>query len=275
MPPILPQSTSSPLRGKKILVTRSRAQSEAITTQLESLGATVVHCPAIEIVPPSSWDGLDGAIAHIEDYDWVVFTSSNAVRYFFDRLKESRGGKTTIGLGSQRICAIGPATASAITAAGAKVHVTPADSLGEGALQAIVNASGGDRNLRGRRILIPRARAAREFLPEGLRNLGARVDAVETYQTVKPEVDREDIVRIITESSIDAVTFTSSSTVTNFAEILGLTDLSEMLCGVVVACIGPLTADTAATYGLRGIVQPAKYNSSALVEALVDAIGPD
>jgi len=275
MPSVLPPSPNRPLRGKKILVTRTKAQSEAITTQLESLGATVVHCPTIEIVPPSSWEDLDAAIARLEDYDWVVFTSSNAVRYFFDRLKESRGRNAAIGLGSQRICAIGPVTASAIAEAGATVHVTPLESVGEGALQAIVNASGGDQNLRGRRILIPRARAAREFLPIALRTLGAHVDAVETYQTVKPDVDREDLVRLITESAIDAVTFTSSSTVTNFADLLGLTDLSKLLYGVVVACIGPLTADTAVTYGITGIVQPAKYNTSALVEALVDAIGSE
>ena len=275
MPPVLPLSSSRTLRGKKILVTRTKAQSEAITTQLESLGATVVHCPTIEIVPPSSWDDLDAAIARLEDYDWVVFTSSNAVRYFFDRLRESRGGNATIGSSSQRICAIGPVTSSAIAEAGATVHATPLESVGEGALQAIVNASGGAQNLRDRRILIPRARAAREFLPTALRSLGAHVDAVETYQTVKPDVDREDLVRLITESAIDAVTFTSSSTVTNFAELLGLTDLSKLLYGVVVACIGPLTADTAAIYGITGIVQPAKYNTSALVEALLNAIGSE
>jgi uroporphyrinogen III methyltransferase/synthase len=103
--------------------------------------------------------------------------------------------------------------------------------------------------------------------------LGAHVDAVEAYQTVKPEVDRDSVVRLFTESSIDAVTFTSSSTVNNFAELLGLTDLSNLLSRTVVACIGPVTADSAAALGLKQVVQPAKYNSSALVEALVDAIG--
>jgi uroporphyrinogen III methyltransferase / synthase len=267
-----PSPLSHPLRGKKILVTRTRAQSEAMTTHLESLGATVVHCPTIEIVPPSSWDPLDTAIARISEYDWLVFTSANAVRYFFDRQNVSNH-TTKVGCGSQRVCAIGPATAEAITSAGAPVHVTASDSVGEGALQAIIDAAGGDQNLKGRRILLPRARAARDFLPTALRNLGAHVDAVEAYQTVKPEVDRDSVVRLFTESSIDAVTFTSSSTVNNFAELLGLTDLSNLLSRTVVACIGPVTADSAAALGLKQVVQPAKYNSSALVEALVDAIG--
>jgi uroporphyrinogen III methyltransferase / synthase len=265
---------SRPLRGKRILVTRTKAQSEAITTQLESLGATVVHCPTIEIIPPSSWESLDAAIERINEYDWLVFTSSNAVRYFFDRLK-AWCNKTNVALGSQRIFAIGPATATAITNAGATVHVTAADSVGEGALQAIIEAAGGYQNLNGLRILLPRARAAREFLPTALGDLGAHVDAVEAYQTIKPETDRESIVRLFTKSSIDVVTFTSSSTVTNFAELVGLTDLSDLLSGIVVACIGPVTADTAAAHGLKQVVQPAAYNSSALVDALVVAIGSE
>ena len=270
-----PQSPlPSPLRGKRILVTRTKAQSEAITTQLESLGATVVHCPTIEIVPPSSWEPLDAAIARIDEYDWLVFTSSNAVRYFFTRFNASRD-KKDIALGPQQICAIGPATATAITDEGAFVHVAAADSVGEGALQAMIEAAGGDQNLKGLRILLPRARAAREFLPTALRDLGARVDAVEAYQTIKPKTDRESIVRLFTDSSIDAVTFTSSSTVTNFAALVGLTDLSDLLSGIVVACIGPVTAETAAAHGLNQVVQPAAYNSLALVDALVVAIGSE
>ncbi|HKA20598.1 MAG TPA: uroporphyrinogen-III synthase [Blastocatellia bacterium] len=270
----LPGDVSRPLRGKRILVTRTKAQSEAITTQLESLGATVVHCPTIEIIPPSSWEPLDDAIARINEYNWLVFTSSNAVRYFFARLNVAYD-KRDIALGSQRICAIGPATAAAITEEGAPVHVTAADSVGEGALQAIIEAAGGDQNLKGLRILLPRARAAREFLPAALRNLGAHVDAVEAYRTIKPKIDSDNIFRLFTESSIDAVTFTSSSTVKNFAELAGLTDLSDLLSGIVVACIGPVTADTAAAHGLKQVVQPAEFNSSALVDALVAAIGSE
>jgi uroporphyrinogen III methyltransferase / synthase len=269
-----PLPTSGPLRGKRILVTRTKAQSEAITTQLESLGATVVHCPTIQIVPPASWAQLDSSISIIREYDWIVFTSSNAVLYFFARLSASPAPES-IGSGSQRVCAIGPGTAAAIIAAGAPVHVTASESVAEGALQAIIDAAGGDQNLKGRRILLPRARAAREFLPNALRGLGAHVDAVEAYQTVKPDIDRDSIVRLFREESIDAVTFTSSSTVTNFAELLGLTDLSKLLSSTVVACIGPVTADTAASLGLKSVVQPTKYNSSALVDAIVAAIGSE
>jgi uroporphyrinogen III methyltransferase / synthase len=178
---------SAPLQGKTILVTRARAQSEDITGHLEALGAAVIHCPAIEVVPPSSWAYLDASIGKIKEYDWIVFTSANGARFFFRRLCEMRT-EGVEALAAHVVCAIGPATARAIEAAGAVAHVTASDSRGEGALTAIIDHVGGDENVRGLRFLIPRARVAREVLPAGLRSLGAHVDAVETYQTVKPVV---------------------------------------------------------------------------------------
>ncbi len=171
------------------------------------------------------------------------------------------------------ICAIGPATARAVEAAGQVAHLTSSDSRGEGALAAIVDYLGGDENIRGLRFLIPRARVAREILPAGLRSLGAHVDAVETYQTVKPDVDAGSILRLLKENPIDAITFTSSSTVSNFSELVGLTDLSDLLGGMLAACIGPLTAEAAANHGLKRIVQPKVYNAADLVKSIVKSIG--
>ena len=111
------------------------------------------------------------------------------------------------------------------------------------------------------------------MLPAGLRKLGARVDAVETYQTVKPEIARESILRLFNETSIDVVTFTSSSTVSNFAALVGMTDLSDLLGNILVVCIGPITAETAASHGLNNIIQPDLYNAEALVESIVRSIG--
>ena len=267
-----PRSERASLRGRTILVTRARAQSQDITARLEALGATVIHCPTIEVVRPSSWVPLDAAISNLQEYDWLVFTSANGVRFFFRRLAETRTDGVQ-WLDKLVVCAIGPATARTVEAAGAVTHVTASDSTGEGALTAIIDHVGGEENIRGLRFLIPRARIAREILPAGLRSLGAHVDAVETYQGVKPDVDRESIIRLFKETSIDAITFTSSSTVSNFAELVGLTDLSALLGAALVGCIGPVTADTAANHGLKRIIQPKLYNVSELVESIVESIG--
>lgn len=265
---------SAPLRGKTILVTRAPAQSEDITAQLEVLGAVVIHCPTIEIVPPSSWAQLDASIEKIKEYDWIVFTSANGARFFFRRLGEMRS-EGVDALAAHVVCAIGPATARAIETAGAVAHVTASDSKGEGALTAIIEHVGGEESLRELRFLIPRARVARETLPAGLRSLGAHVDAVETYQTVKPAVQPERIIRLFKENSIDAITFTSPSTVSNFAELVGLTDLSGLLGATLVACIGPVTAETAISHGLGRIVQPAQHNAAELVRSIVESIGQE
>lgn len=260
-----------PLRGKTIVVTRARTQSADITVELEARGATVVHCPTIEVVPPDSWAQLDASIARIDQYDWLVFTSANGVEFFFRRLLEMRSDSGDQPA-RQAVCAIGPATARALEAFGVAAQVIALDSTAEGALKSIINYLGGTERVRGLRFLIPRAKVARDILPSGLRKLGARVDAVETYQTVKPNVERKTIVRLFKETSIDAITFTSSSTVSNFSALVGLTDLSDLLSHTLVACIGPVTAATAATHGLKRIVQPAEYNARALVEAITMAI---
>jgi uroporphyrinogen III methyltransferase / synthase len=263
-----------PLRGKTVLLTRPRMQSEDMTRQLEAVGATVVHCPTIEVLPPHSWVQLDASIRRIKEYDWVVFTSTNGVRFFFDRLGEIEieGAEALAG---RVVCAIGPVTAKALEQAGVVAQVTASDSRAEGALRAIIDHLGGEQNVRGLQFLIPRAKVAREILPAGLRKLGARVDAVEAYQTVKPEIARESILRLFRETSIDVVTFTSSSTVSKFAALVGMTDLSDLLGNILVACIGPITAETAASYELKNIIQPKLYNAEALVESIVMSIGQE
>jgi uroporphyrinogen III methyltransferase/synthase len=260
------------LLGKTILITRPRAQSDEITERLEALGAAVIHFPTIEVVPPSSWVALDASIARIQEYDWIVFTSANGAQFFLRRLCE-RSSNGVEALAAHVVCAIGPGTARAVESAGAPAQVTASDSKAEGALTAIIDHLGGEQNLRGLRFLIPRARVAREILPEGLRRLGAHVDAVETYQTVKPDLQPEAVIRLFKENSIDAITFTSSSTVSNLAELAGLTDLSDLLATTLVACIGPVTAETAASHGLKRVIQPELYNTDALVEAIVESIG--
>lgn len=263
---------TQPLKGKTIIITRPRAQSGEMTLHVERLGATVIHCPAIEIVEPVSWAALDAAIDQLTTYDWLVFTSSNGAEFFFRRLAEKLCGHG-VSMNNLVICAIGPATAKAIEKAGVRVDVVAKDSKAEGALATIIEHVGGADRIRGLRFLIPRARIAREVLPDKLSRLGAYVNAVEAYQTVKPDVNTDDIARLFKEGRVDAITFTSSSTVSNFAALVGVDDLSTLLRNTVVACIGPVTASTALEHGLKDIVQPDVYNTTALVEVLVKAIG--
>jgi len=260
-----------PLRGKTIVVTRARAQSGEITSQLEALGATVIHCPTIEVVPPSSWAPLDAAIGRVREYDWIVFTSPNAIDFFLGRLREKEGDHVK-ALSQTAICAIGPATSQTLEAAGLAASVVASASTDEGALAAIVEHLGRGDRVAGLRFLIPRAKVARDVLPAGLQRLGGLVDAVEAYQTVKTDVDGVSITRLFNETSIDVITFTSSSTVSNFSTLVGSRDLSVLLSNTLVACIGPVTAETAAKHGLEKTIQPETYNISALVVAIVNAI---
>jgi uroporphyrinogen III methyltransferase/synthase len=260
-----------PLLGKKILITRPSGQSDEMAAILEGLGAEVIRCPTIEFAPPDDWSCLDRAIQDLQSYDWIVFTSANGVRFFLQRLK-SRSPLGLEALHKLTSCAIGPATASAMQSAGVRVDVTADDSRAEGALVAIVEQLGGETPLKGLRFLIPRAAVARDLLPDELRRLGADVDAVPAYKTIKPDIDGEQIARLFTEGHVDAAAFTSSSTISNFASIVGRKRLGELLRDVVVGCIGPITAATAAEYGLEHIVQPTVYTSDALAGAIAQAL---
>ncbi|HSB11344.1 MAG TPA: uroporphyrinogen-III synthase [Blastocatellia bacterium] len=261
---------SMTLRGKTILITRARQQAGDLTAELESYGGTVIHCPTIETIPPSDPAPLDSAIDRLEEYDWVIFTSANGVDFFFRRLRERRKDGVDV-MGGKSICAIGTATAQALETNGAPPTITASESKGEGVVKELVDHLGGESCLGGLRVLIPRARVARDALPSGLRSLAAHVDAVEAYQTVAPTIEVDGIVRLFEEQSVDAITFTSSSTVSNFAAILGLRDLSGLLRNTLVACIGPITAGTAREYGLKTVIQPEAYNTHELVRSIVKA----
>jgi uroporphyrinogen III methyltransferase/synthase len=259
-----------PLQGRTVLITRASGQSEEMAGLLQELGAEVICCPTIEFVPPDDWQPLDQAIAAIRGFDWIVFTSANGVRVFLQRLGErSPDGLGVIG--GLTCCAIGPATAAALHKAGLRVDVIAADSRAEGALATIVDRLGGKAGLNGVKFLIPRAAAGRDLLPDELRKLGAEVEVVSAYKTVKPNLSSGEIADLFRHNTIDAVAFTSSSTVSNFAALAGSDDLAELLRGVVVGCIGPITAATAREHGLKNIVQPSVHTSAALAEVLAEA----
>lgn len=259
------------LEGRTIVVTRQKHQAADLAAILENAGARVVYFPTIEVVPPESWSALDNAIKQVASYDWIVLTSANGVEFFSRRVREL--GLEISVLSSAITCAIGPATAAALESAGARVDVRATDSRAEGVLEAIVSQAGSGDNLKGLRFLIPRAHVARELLPAELRRLGAIVDAVDAYQTIKPDVDPKLIKSLLAQHQLDAVTFTSPSTVEHFAELVGGSDLAGLLRGVLIACIGPVTAAAAKRSGLELIVQPESQNGEALAKAIIDALG--
>lgn len=264
-----PNEGARPLEGRTILVTRAETQAREFVAELERRGARVIHCPVIEIVPPESYDLLDEAIENLYGYDWLIFTSANGVRSFLQRLTAL--GHETSALEEVRICAIGKATAKSLIEHRLHVDLVPEKFTAEGVFAALEAYVGGRDRLRGLVFLIPRAAVARDYLPKALEEAGARVDVVPAYRTVRPQTtDRARIEALLIGGSVDCVTFTSSSTVANFAQLFDTNDLGPLLTGVAIACIGEITARTAAEYGLQTHIQPTEYTTAALAQAIAD-----
>lgn len=252
-----------PLFGRRIVVTRPREQAGELAQQLEERGAEVVAFPTIALVPPPDPGALDRAVAAASTYDWIVFTSANGVRAFLERLDAL--GLDVRSLAGVRLAAIGPETGAALGRRLLRAAVVPGEFRAEGLLAAL-----GDEDVRGRRVLLPRAAGARAILPVELAARGAHVDEVIAYRAVPPpDADVAGLRAALAAGAIDALTFTSSSTVTNFASLVGTDTLRALAPGrPAVACIGPVTAATARDLGLVVDVEPAAYTVPALIEAL-------
>ena len=247
-----------PLFGKRILVTRARAQASALTEKLTALGAACIEAPVIRIAPPADgYAALDAAIAELNAYQWLIFTSVNGVEHFFARLHAA--GKDARALGYAKVAAIGSATADALRAFGVRADLVPAEFRAEAvadALRPILPPRA--------RILLPRAREARDVLPDTLRAHGATVDVVAAYETV-PELEDAALSERLTRGEIDMVTFTSSSTVKNLVKMLGnITPLRQ----TKIACIGPVTADTARSFALEPDIVAREYTIDGLVHSI-------
>ena len=249
-----------PLFGKRIVVTRTRKQAGTLSRKLDERGALCREIPTIFIAAPSDrYESMDRAISVLTAYDWVLFTSSNGVDAFFERLY--RLGYDTRALGRAKIGTIGSATAKALLKYGIKADLVPAQYKAEDlvdSLQPLVKP--------GDRILIPRAKVARSVLPERLRELGCLVDVAEAYETKADVSHREELLRLLEEKEIDMITFTSSSTVYHLMEqIEGKT---ELLDGVSLACIGPITAEACKEYHLTPSVVADVYTIDGLIDAM-------
>ena len=260
---MIEKMTNRPLAGKTVLITRAREQSAEFGNRLRSLGAGVIEFPTIEIVPPLTWKELDRAIDQVASYDWVIFTSVNGVTYFWQRFTERR--KAAHFPSNIKVCAIGPATADRLGERGVRVDYTPKEFIAEAILEGFEKTA-----IQGKKVLLARVKQARDVLPEGLRKLGAQVDVVEAYRTIKPRGGSRKLRNILAGSEVDVVTFTSSSTVNHFAALLKKAELNPLLKRVTVACIGPVTARTAEGLGMEVRIQPREYTIPALTRAIVD-----
>jgi uroporphyrinogen III methyltransferase/synthase len=243
------------------VVTRARAQAAGFIDALGAAGADVIPCPTIEIVPPASWAPLDDAIDRIASFDWVVLTSVNGVAMFFDRLRARR--RDVRALHGARVAAVGSETAAALEGRGVLADVVPDEFRAEGVAAAMRTAG-----VAGTRILLARAAVAREILPQLLREAGAEVEEVASYATSLPPTDTRELRELLGARAIDLVTFTSSSTVRHFVELLG-DEAAALLRGVPVGCIGPITADTARQAGLSVRVQPSTFTVEAFTAAIL------
>ncbi len=250
-----------PLFGARIVITRPRQQAADFADQLEALGAEIVPFPTIETVTVPAADALDDAIRRAADFDWVVFTSANGVRVFFDRLRQLAADIRAWH--RARFAAIGPQTARALEACCVRVDAVPDEFRAEGVIEVL-----GRLDLAGRHVLLPRAAGARQILPEKLRALGAVVEEVITYSAVRPDIDTSELRTLLTHGRIDLITFTSSSTVDNFVALLGA-DVRDLVGRTTIGCIGPVTAETVRRYGWQAHIQPSTYTIPAFVEAIV------
>ena len=249
-----------PLFGKRIVVTRAAAQAGDLADRLRALGADAVELPTISLVRPLDTGPLDGAIARLDSYDWLVFTSANGVRFFLERLDASAFDLRRL---RAQLAAIGPATASALEALHLKVDLTPESFVAEGLADAFAKL-----NLTGRRVLLPRAAAARDVLPEALRAMGAHADVVAAYRNVVPEGAAEHARELFASGRKPGwMTFTSSSTVANF---LAIAPPGALHC-VRIASIGPVTSAAAARHGLAVDAEAKRFTIDGLVDALLGA----
>ena len=252
-----------PLQGKRILVTRAQAQAHDLETRLQALGAVPLAFPTIHITPPrDGYAGLDAALRELATFDWVVFTSVNGVDHVWQRL-------AALGLDDHvfarlQLAAIGPATAAELAARGLQSVVVPKRFVAEALLEVIPNPAG-------KRFLLPRAALARDTLRTGLQHAGAQVVEVPAYDTVLPEPSSETLAELA--AGVDVLTFTASSTVRNFVAQLGQARARSLADRAQVAVIGPITAETARSLGLRVDVVASEYTIGGLVAALVDAYG--
>jgi uroporphyrinogen III methyltransferase/synthase len=253
------QASLKPLSGMRVVITRPESEAPSLATKLRELGAKALVLPTIAILPPESTDELDRVVRGVGEYDWVVFTSANGVRFFHERAKTLNVSFDR--LNRVKVAAIGPATADALERLGRKPDYVPDEYLSEEVAQGLGDVSG-------KRILLPRADIASKKLPSLLTQRGAFVDEVVAYRTVIPDDLTPSRLKQIFAGGVDMITFTSPSAVRNFAQALGASEVERLLKRVKVACIGPVTVEAAKELGVHVDVMALNHTIDGLVEAI-------
>lgn len=253
-----------PLFGRRILVTRARSQSSALIKRIEDLGGEPVEMPMIRTVMPSDLSQIDSVLQQVADFDWIVLTSVNGVEFFFQRLRDLRIDIRKIG--KAKIAAVGPKTVEAIEAKGLQVDLIPSNYRAEELIEEMVPLV-----QPGQKILLPRGDLAREILPQELQRVGCKVVELDIYQTQLDTGDAEKIASYLEKGILDIITFASSSTVKNFVKVMRTVrpDFQTLLSTTKVACIGPVTADTAVEFGLTVDAVADPYTIDGLMNAVV------
>ena len=257
------------MSGCRVLVSRAKQQAGALSSALRELGCTVIEIPFIEIRPPRSYQPLDAALSNLASYDWLILTSVNGVNAMFERMKRKRPAPAAFS--HLKIAAIGPATKKAIEQHGLRVSVTPKEYVAESVVSAL------RRRVNNKRVLLVRARVARDVIPRELRKAGASLDLIEAYETVVPQSSATRLRALLANDRRrpHCITFTSSSTVKNFVHLLGLRQARAALrksshsYGVHSASIGPVTSATLREFGLPVDIEAQEYTIPGLVTAIV------
>jgi hydroxymethylbilane synthase len=248
-----------PLAGRRVVVTRAADQAGTLSESLRRMGAQVVELPVVAFAPPDDWSQVDLALAALDQYDWLVFTSANGVRFFFDRARQTG---VPVGKIRAKICAVGPATAAAVENYTLAVHLMPHDYVGAALADALLK-----QGVAGQRVLWARAAVARETVPESLRQAGVEVDTVAVYRTIAPPGLEAQARKIFGESKPDWVTFTSGSTVRNLLAAVG----AEALAGIRCASIGAVTTEAALRHGLTIAAEANPSTAEGLADAIARA----
>jgi uroporphyrinogen-III synthase len=263
-------ASQKPLSGCRVLVSRARKQAGALSSALKELGCQVIEIPFIEIRKPSSFAALDIVLHNLANYDWLILTSVNGVEALFERMAKYRLRNSAMS--HLKIAAIGPATKSAIKKHGLTVTVTPKEYVAESVVASLRNRA------KGKRVLLVRARIARDVIPRELRKAGAIVDVIEAYETVIPKQSKTRLRAALDgKRKPHAITFTSSSTVKNFVALLGLRGARAVLKktsanhGVHSASIGPVTSSTLREFGLPVDIEAKKFDIPGIVAAILAA----
>jgi uroporphyrinogen III methyltransferase/synthase len=258
-------SAKAPLNNKLVFLGCSEKTSHSLSNGLQAMGAEVTLLPLISIRAMEDHSELDAALHRLHEYSWIIFTSSHGVDFFLHRLHDLGVSKQKIN--KLNICAVGPSTAARLSNAGIHVALVPEQYVAEGAADALARHHGSLSALTGLRILMPRAKEARDALPDKLRAAGALVDIAVCYQNVLPERD-EQLIRLVLSRDPDLLVFTSSSAVHNFHTLLGKKEAGRFLHGSIVAAIGTVTAETAASYGKTVEILPEEFTVASLLEAI-------